>query len=145
MSKIRGLNLRLLKRITQRLMAELFPNRSPEIEVYFMNRKKMAQLNQKFLDHAGATDVITFDYRGDTPHGDIVICPDEAVAQAREFGSTPQMELVRYLVHGLLHLRGYDDRRPAQRRKMKQAEDKWLRWAAREFPCDKVWSRKPRA
>jgi probable rRNA maturation factor len=146
MSKIRGLNLPLLRRIAQRLASELFPNRSLEIAVYYVESNEMAAMNEKFLSHAGPTDVITFDYSNDEiVHGEIIICPEEALKQAREFGSTPQMELVRYLVHGLLHLRGYDDRQAAKRLKMKRAEDKWVRWVAGQFPCDKVWSKKPRA
>jgi probable rRNA maturation factor len=135
------MNLPLLRRITQDLADHLFANH--EIGVYFVGRKKMASLNQKFLRHEGTTDVITFDYsEPGRVHGEIFICPGVAVAQAKQFGTTPQMELVRYLVHGLLHLRGYDDRTPAQRAKMKKAEDKWVRWVAATFPCDKVWSRK---
>ena len=146
MSNIRGVNLPLLRRIARRLAAELFPKRSHEIGVHYVSRKESAELNEKFLGHAGPTDVITFDYSNDEIlHGEIVICVDEAIAQAREFGATPQMELVRYLVHGFLHLRGYDDRRAAKRLKMKRAEDQWVRWVAGQFPCDKVWSRKPRA
>jgi probable rRNA maturation factor len=66
-------------------------------------------------------------------HGEIVICVDEALAQARRFRTPWQSELARYLVHGILHLRGFDDRRPAQRRKMKRAEDRFLRQLACRF------------
>jgi probable rRNA maturation factor len=137
------MNLPLLQEIALALARQLFPNSSRELGLYFVGRKKMAELNQKFLGHEGPTDVITFDY-GDARivHGEIFICPDVAIVQAKEFGTTRQMELVRYLVHGLLHLRGYDDRTAAKRAKMKKAEDKWVRWVAATFPCDKVWSRK---
>ena len=140
MSNVRGLNLPLLRRITNALSGRFFPNRSCEITTYFVGPKKMASLNAKFLGHEGPTDVITFDYGHDG--GEIFICPDVAVAQAKEFGMTPQMELVRYLVHGLLHLKGYDDCRASDHARMKKAEDKWVRWVAAEFRCDKVWSRK---
>ena len=66
-------------------------------------------------------------------HADIVVCVDEAAAQARRFRTTWQSELVRYIVHGILHLRGFDDRRPGQRRKMKRAEDRFLRQLAGRF------------
>jgi probable rRNA maturation factor len=137
------MNLPLLQEIALALARELFPNASHELGVYFVDRKKISQLNSKFLGHKGPTDVITFDYsEPGLLHGEIFICPDVAVVQAKEFGTTRQMELIRYLVHGLLHLRGYDDKQPANRAKMKKAEDKWLRWVAATFPCDKVWSRK---
>jgi probable rRNA maturation factor len=140
-----GLNLPLLRRIARGLANEIFPRRSHEIGVYFVGRKKITDLNERFLQHAGPTDVITFNYGGDVLHGEIFICVSEAVKQAKEFGTTPQSELVRYMVHGLLHLRGYDDHTPEQQKKMKRAEDGWVRWAARAFQCEKVWSRKPRA
>jgi probable rRNA maturation factor len=50
-------------------------------------------------------------------HGEIFICPEVAATQAREFRTSWQEEIVRYCVHGLLHLRGYDDVRAADRRK----------------------------
>jgi probable rRNA maturation factor len=140
MSNARGLNLPLLRRITNALSGRLFPKQSRNITTYFVGAKKMASVNERFLGHEGPTDVITFDY-GDYG-GEIFICLEVALAQAKEFGMTPQMELVRYLVHGLLHLKGYDDCRARDRARMKKAEDKWVRWVAAEFPCDKVWSRK---
>ena len=137
------MNLRLLQEIALALARELFPKRSHKLGVYFVSGKKMAEINEKFLGHEGPTDVITFNY-GDPAmlHGEIFICPDVALAQAKEFGTTPQMEIVRYLVHGLLHLRGFDDRTSAKRAKMKRAEDKWVCWVAATFPVEKVWSKK---
>ena len=73
----------------------------------------MARVNEKFLKHTGSTDVITFDYQeGDVSgawNGELFICVDDAVAAAPRFGVGWQIELARYLAHGLLHLRGYDD------------------------------------
>ena len=104
MNRARGLNLPLLRRITKGLVGRFFPNQSREIATSFVAVKKMASLNERFFGHEGPTDVITFDYGQDG--GEIFICPDVAISQAKEFGTTPQMELVRYIVHGLLHLTG---------------------------------------
>ena len=145
MSQIRGLNLPLLRRIAEAVAAELLMTRSHAIEVHYVGQKEITRLNEQFVGHEGSTDVISFDYGGDVRQAEIFICVDEAVTQAKKFGTTPQMELVRYLVHGLLHLRGYDDCTPGQRKKMKRMEDLLVAWAAETFPCDKVWSRKPRA
>ncbi|PYJ97280.1 MAG: hypothetical protein DME23_16275, partial [Verrucomicrobia bacterium] len=65
-----------------------------------------------------------------------------AVAQARRFRTTWQSELVRYLVHGVLHLRGYNDRQPKFRRVMKREEDRLVRELTRLFPLSKL-ARKP--
>jgi len=77
-----------------------------------------------------------------TLHGEIFICIGDALAQARRFRTTWQSELVRYLVHGVLHLRGYDDRQPNRRRAMKREEDRLVRELARLFPLSKL-ARKP--
>ena len=60
-------------------------------------------------------------------------CLDEAVKQAREFRTTWQSELARYVVHGVLHLRGYDDLAPAPRRRMKREENRLVRKLALHF------------
>jgi rRNA maturation RNase YbeY len=66
-------------------------------------------------------------------HGEIFVCVDEAISQARRFHTTWQSELVRYIVHGVLHLLGYDDAHSRARRKMKAAEDSLVGQLAREF------------
>jgi rRNA maturation RNase YbeY len=65
--------------------------------------------------------------------GEIFICPAEAKVQARRFRTTWTSELTRYLVHGLLHLQGYDDLRAADRRRMKRREGRLLRQLSRQF------------
>lgn len=119
---------------------------SYEIAAHLVGPKEITDLNVRFLGHEGATDVITFDYREDaaahdTGHGlssnvlsgEIFICVDVAVAQSREFSTQWQSELVRYFVHGVLHLQGYDDLDPALRRKMKRQENRILKGLSRRF------------
>jgi probable rRNA maturation factor len=153
--RTRKINRRLLKQITDALLAEL-KIQNTVLEINLVAAGEMAQLNEKFLQHAGSTDVITFNYAdsagqvsrlshskrkefGDrqdacpTVHGEIFICVDEAVSQARQFRTSWQSEIARYLVHGVLHLLGHDDSRPVDRRKMKQAENRRLRELSRRF------------
>ena len=73
-----------------------------------------------------------------TLHGEIFICLDDAVAQARLFDTAWQSELARYLLHGLLHLHGFDDQTPAARRRMKLQENRLLRLAQRQFPLRRL-------
>jgi len=94
----------------------------------------IAQVNQQFLGHEGATDVITFDYREGGPAeagprvaGELLICPDVAADASLRMGTSLGHEVVLYVVHGLLHLAGYDDHEPADRRRMRQAERRAMR------------------
>jgi rRNA maturation RNase YbeY len=91
----------------------------------------MTRINQEFLRHEGSTDVITFDYKNDTPSldlaGECYICPAVARRQAAEFNTCYPEEILRYAVHGILHLQGYDDLAPAARRRMKAAENRWMK------------------
>lgn len=120
--------------------------RGSEIVIFLVGATEMARLNRSHLGHVGATDVITFDYGppelGRTNstglRGDIFICLDEARRQSRHFNCTWQEEVVRYLVHGLLHLRGYDDREPAARRAMKRQENRLLGHLAAAFPLSQL-------
>ncbi|HYA79070.1 MAG TPA: rRNA maturation RNase YbeY, partial [Candidatus Nitrosopolaris sp.] len=73
-----------------------------------------------------------------TLHGEIFICVDEAVRQARQYGTSWQSEIVRYLVHGVLHLLGFDDVRAGTRRKMKREENRRLRELSRRFALSKL-------
>jgi probable rRNA maturation factor len=70
--------------------------------------------------------------------GEIFICVDEAVLQARRFRTSWPSEVVRYLVHGVLHLRGYDDLQPAARRRMKRQENRLLRALAARFSLSQL-------
>lgn len=105
-----------------------------ELSVVLVNQKEITRLNQTFLRHKGPTDVITFNYLESPSRtavfGDVVVCVDEAVGQARRFRSTWQYEVVRYIAHGVLHLLGYDDQRKTARRKMQTAEEDLIRYLA---------------
>jgi probable rRNA maturation factor len=138
--KTRAVDARLLRRITRVLLGELLERSEADLGVFIVAAPEMTRLNETFLRHAGSTDVITFDYSetptGSSPpalHGEIFVCVDEAVAQARRFRASWEAELVRYVVHGVLHLCGFDDTRPAARRAMKQAENRLLRKVIRRF------------
>jgi rRNA maturation RNase YbeY len=90
----------------------------------------MARVNWRFLQHEGSTDVITFDHGStiERVHGECFISVADAVDQAQAFRTTWTEEVVRYVIHGILHLRGYDDLEPALRRSMKREENRWVRW-----------------
>ncbi|MDE3066584.1 MAG: rRNA maturation RNase YbeY [Verrucomicrobiota bacterium] len=158
--RARKINLPLLRRIAAALLSDL-QIADAALEINLLGAAQMARLNETFLRHAGPTDVITFDYAkragrfpgpsqvpgkrgGDRRRaarvlrGEIFVCVDEAVRQARTFRTRWQSELVRYIVHGVLHLTGHDDGGAAARRVMKRAEDRGLRGLARRFSLAEI-------
>ena len=84
----------------------------------------MAELHRRFIGIAGPTDVITFQ------HGEIFLSAETAERQAADYRTSLHDELRLYLVHGLLHLAGYDDRRPAERKRMERLQEKIVAQAA---------------
>jgi probable rRNA maturation factor len=91
-----------------------------KVVVALVDDARMAELHERFLGQAGPTDVLSF------PHGEIVVSADTACREARARGIPPLQELVLYVVHGALHLAGYDDRKPKQCRLMREAERRVL-------------------
>lgn len=93
----------------------------------FCNDDYILDVNRRFLGHDYFTDIITFDYsRADHVGGDMVISLDTVESNSRLVGATYERELLRVIVHGLLHLCGIDDKGPGQREIMEEHEDKAL-------------------
>ncbi|MFA5574748.1 MAG: rRNA maturation RNase YbeY [Brumimicrobium sp.] len=83
--------------------------------------------NIEFLNHDFYTDIITFDYcEGNIVSGDLLISYERVVDNAKTFNSTKQNELNRVLVHGLLHLCGYNDKTEEDSKIMREKEDFYL-------------------
>lgn len=99
-----------------------------ELSLVFLTDPALAQLHADFLDDPTTTDVITFE--GDSlagTAGEICVSADTAAAYAREHGRDFSTELTLYLVHGWLHLAGYDDLQPVKKRAMRRAEERAMR------------------
>lgn len=129
----RSLDLRRFRRRLAALLRDELGQADYDLSFVLVDEAEMTRANETFLRHAGSTDVITFDYRDPACPGrlagEILLCVDEAVLQARRYRTTWRQELVRYAIHGLLHLSGYDDHRAEDRRRMKREEDRLVRLA----------------
>ena len=153
--RTRPVDIRRLRRICFTLLAELLPIKQAELGVTLVAAPEMARINGQFLQHEGTTDVITFDYSEAADpkpqtlnsrlqlHGELFVCLDEAVLQARRFRTSWQSELIRYIIHGTLHLIGHDDHRAPDRRKMKREENRLLRVLRTRFALSRL-AREPR-
>jgi probable rRNA maturation factor len=92
----------------------------------FVDDRKMRAVNKCYLNHDYATDVLTFDLSEGNLEGEIVISLQTAKRNAAEYGNSLQAEIVLYMVHGVLHLLGYDDHRPSDTKKMRAKEKQLL-------------------
>ncbi len=93
----------------------------PEIEITIVDDADIARVHGDFLDDPTPTDVITFH------HGEILISADTALRQGREHGQSLDHETALYLIHGLLHLAGWDDHEESEARAMAQLQEGILR------------------
>lgn len=124
-----------LRGLTEVLLSRELAFREASLGIQLIGARAMSALNWRWLRHKGSTDILTFDHRsGPTEplHGELFICVDEAVAQAEVFRTTAAGELVRYVVHGILHLMGHDDLEPDARRAMKRLENRLVRRMCRD-------------
>ncbi len=104
-----------------------------KVSIAVVDAAEMSRLHQHYLGKKGPTDVLSFDLRGDDAgaciDGEIVVCADVARERAAERSSKlgdAKAELALYVVHGLLHLIGYDDRKPREFKRMHAREDEIL-------------------
>lgn len=101
-----------------------------ELSILIVDDRRIAAIHAEWLDDPAPTDVITFDLSRDgdpAVRGDIVVSAETAARVARalaraQAGWKPRHELAYYIVHGILHLTGYDDRTPGHRRAMRARE-----------------------
>lgn len=131
-----------LRKILLKLLEVILELPTYDLTIQLVSASAMARLNQEALGHEGSTDVITFDYSSDASEpgltGELFICVEEAVSQSLSFKTHWCSEMVRYCVHGILHLQGYDDLKPAPRRKMKQMENRLVSRLTKEFTLSKL-------
>jgi len=104
--------------------------RDATISIALVDDAAIHEINRRHLDHDWPTDVITFrlsEPGDESLDAELVISAEMAAATARESGADPQSELRLYLVHGLLHLCGFDDRSESDAAAMRCREDQVLR------------------
>ncbi len=98
-----------------------------DISVIFCSDNYILDINQRFLGHDYFTDIITFDYtEGDRISGDLFVSVDSVRENAAEYGTEFEDELHRVIVHGILHLIGYDDHTDEDVKVMRSKEDYYL-------------------
>lgn len=93
----------------------------------FCDDERILEINKKFIGHDYYTDIITFDYSDPkVVHGDMYISLDTVFSNSKKFNTSYNEELMRVIVHGLLHLCGINDKGPGERAIMESAENEAL-------------------
>lgn len=97
------------------------------INIILVDAKRLLEMNKQFLQHDFDTDVITFPMQENGPvEGEIYISLDQAASQANEFNVSFENELKRLIIHGCLHLCGYNDETVIEIQTMRKKEDLFL-------------------
>jgi probable rRNA maturation factor len=99
-----------------------------ELNYILCSDEYLLQINNQYLNHDTYTDIVTFDNSDEEGSitGDIFISVDRIHENAIEFNVVPETEMHRVIIHGALHLLGYKDKRPADKKLMTQKEDFYL-------------------
>lgn len=101
---------------------------SGDITFIFCSDNYLLDINRKFLNHDYYTDIITFNYNENKLiSGDIFISVDTVFKNSKEYHTNFEMELFRVMIHGILHLIGFDDKTDEQQDEMTRQEDQALR------------------
>lgn len=119
------------KRLIRTWLSRLFLNEGldvDEVNYIFCSDRYLYDLNVKFLEHETLTDTITFTYSADNESvvGDVFISYDRVRDNARDLKIKVYDELLRLLAHGALHLCGYNDKSPEEKRHMTNKEEFYL-------------------
>ncbi len=105
--RIRG-EEELLRRAAEAALASADGPLRGEVSITCLPGDEIARINREYLDRDGPTDVIAFELGADELLGDVYVCPEVAARAAREEGVELREELVRLVVHGVLHVLGHD-------------------------------------
>lgn len=103
-----------------------------EVSVHFVTTREICRLHAEYFNDPSTTDCISFpmddldDEMGYRILGEVFVCPQTAIQYAQEHASNPYDECTLYIVHGLLHLMGYDDLEPKAKAVMRRAEKRHM-------------------
>jgi probable rRNA maturation factor len=97
-----------------------------EISLVFVDDAESARVNETFLQHDGPTDVITFPLEDEPLQGELIVGVPVAAREAAARGHEISAELALYVIHGVLHLCGYDDKKAGPRKRMRAREALYL-------------------
>lgn len=128
------INLKFCKKIDSVILRELGKN--TEVSLVFVSEREMKRLNSRYRKKNKVTNVLSFAFFDDKNFikhkvkeqylGEVVICLNYAAQEAKKYGWSPEKNLARLIIHGLLHLHGFDHKTKKEREKMENFENKTM-------------------
>lgn len=94
-----------------------------DINIIFCSDEYLLQVNRQYLNHDYYTDIITFNYNADKINGDLFISVDRVGDNAQQQNVSRETELLRVMIHGILHLLGYNDKTAPEEKLIRQKEN----------------------
>ncbi|MCK4784174.1 MAG: rRNA maturation RNase YbeY [Desulfobacteraceae bacterium] len=136
--EIPGLKIQKIKRKLERVLRDLVCH-DKELSILFTDDKQIAELNNRYLQRKGPTNVLAFPMAGgpmprveSVMLGDVAISIDTALRESKESGETLEYTIDRLLIHGVLHLMGYDHEKSAGEARRMDLEEERLMEVIRE-------------
>lgn len=117
-----------IKDISKRLLKYL--GKTKDLSIAFVDDKKIIELNKRYRKKDSVTDVLSFGMHKANLLGDVVISVDTAKRNSFIYHSTLDEELILYIIHGILHLSGYDDATARDRRVMEKKQRELLKYVS---------------
>lgn len=111
--------------INQTILQE--SNKEPgTLSIVFCSDEYLLDMNTRYLDHDYYTDIITFPYQSSPLTADLYVSTDRVRENAKKMNQEYSTELFRVIIHGILHLCGYDDKTPEEEKEMRTKENQYL-------------------
>jgi rRNA maturation RNase YbeY len=125
--KVKGLEKKKIHLLIKEL-SEMLKFSVESLEINFVNVNKIKKINSKYLNHEYSTDIITFNYSDiiEKIDGEIFISVEDAIENAKKYKVSLNEEMARLIIHGILHLLGFDDINKKDKIMMKRQENKLL-------------------
>jgi probable rRNA maturation factor len=117
--------LKIKRWIQQSVASE--SKKTGDINIIFCSDEYLLEVNKQYLNHDYYTDIITFNYNTDKINGDLFISLDRVADNANQNNVPRETELLRVIIHGVLHLLGYNDKTAKEEREIRAKEDSCIK------------------
>ncbi len=139
LNKRHRINERFIQKIAENILDIFKKRRSIELDIVFLNDNSIRYFNKRYKHKDRATDVLSFDLG---PCGQILISSDTALRNSAIFDTSFEEEIILYVIHGILHLFGYNDETTAQKNRMSEKENRILKKLCVKLNFSKVSTRR---